>query len=77
MAGNDFNLITPISSLANVSSRSDVERRKERKRKERKRKGRQKRESESQKENAPGRTDDLGPDTSNDSDSPHRLDFRA
>ncbi len=72
MAGNDFNLITPISSLANVSSRSDVERRKERKRK-----GRQKRESESQKENAPGRTDDLGPDTSNDSDSPHRLDFRA
>ncbi len=72
MAGNDFDLITPISSLQNVSSMSDVERRKERKRK-----GRQKRDSESQKKNAPGRTDDLGPDTSDDSDSPHRLDFRA
>jgi hypothetical protein len=72
MDGNDFNLITPVNSLQSVSSRSDVERRKERKRKER-----QKRESESQKKNAPGSTDDLGPDTSNDSDSPHRLDFRA
>ena len=35
MDGNDFNLITPVNSLQNVSSRSGVERRKERKRKER------------------------------------------
>lgn len=72
MDGSDFNLITPVSRLQNASSMSDVERRKERKRK-----GRQQRESESQKENVPGRTDDLGPDQADDPDSPHRLDFRA
>ena len=72
MDGSDFNLITPVSSLHSVSSTSDVERRKERKRKRR-----QKRESESPKKSAPERTDSLGPDTVDDPDSPHRLDFRA
>lgn len=72
MDGNDFNLITPVSSLQIVSSMSDVERRKERKRK-----GRQKRDAESQKKNVPGKTDDLGPESVDGTDSPHRLDFRA
>ena len=72
MDGNDFNLITPVSSLQNVSNMSDVERRKERKRK-----GKQKRESESQSENKPGRPDEAGPSKGDDPANPNRLDFRA
>ena len=72
MDGNDFNLITPVSSLQSVSSMSNVERRKERKRK-----GRQKRDAESQKKTVPGKTDDLGPESVDDTDNSQRLDFRA
>jgi len=72
MDGNDFNLITPVSSLQNLSRTSDVERRKERKRK-----GRQKRESDSQEEAKPGRADELGPSKGDDAGNPQRLDFRA
>jgi hypothetical protein len=72
MDGNDFNLITPVSSLQNLSRSSDVERRKERKRK-----GRQKRELESQDENEAGKVDVPGPANGNDPGDPSRLDFRA
>ncbi|MCH7917008.1 MAG: hypothetical protein IIC50_03360 [Planctomycetes bacterium] len=72
MDGNDFNLITPISGLQNVSSMSDVERRKKRRRK-----GKQKREPGVQQQNAKEETDDVGRDTEGDPDNSHRLDFRA
>ena len=72
MDGNDFNLITPISGLQNVSSMSDVERRKKRRRK-----GKQKREPGVQQQNAKEETDDVGRDTECDPDNSHRLDFRA